>query len=95
MNAKNRLDYICENGRAMAENLITESQIIHEIRLASRENKPSTYLFPLKELYIKVKFYKERENVPIFSSEQELEKLYSMTSAITTIEKKTHDLFRN
>ena len=87
MNAKNRIDYICESGKGIAENLLTESQVIHEIRETSRENRPSTYLFPLKELYLKVKFWKERQTVPIFSTEQELETLYSMTSAITTIHK--------
>ena len=58
LNSKNRIDYICDQGKTIAENLISEAHIINEIRAQARLNRPSIHLFPLRELYIKTKFFK-------------------------------------
>ena len=87
LNSRNKLDYICEEGKKISENLISEAEIIQEIRSQARLNRPSIHLFPLKELYLKSRFYKQKEKVPIFGSEFEIEKLFAMCTAVTTIEK--------
>ena len=89
LNSLHRVDQICYTGEKVAERLVEEARIIEEIREKSRTNSPSEFLFPISQIFLKTKFLNTKRNTPFFNSEHDIELLYSMSSAVTTIESKT------
>lgn len=88
LNSQHKVDQICYTGEKVADRLVEEARIIEQIRDKSRTNTPSEFLFPIKQVFLKTKFLNTKENTPFFNSEHDIELLYSMSSAVTTIESK-------
>ena len=86
LNSQHKVGQICFIGNLVADRLVEEARIINQIREKSRTNSPSEYLFPIKEIFLKTKFLNAKTHQPIFNSEHEIEQVYSMSSAVTTID---------
>ena len=88
LNSNHKVDLICFLGEKVADRLVEEAKIIEQIKKASRTNSPSEFLFPIKEIFLKTKLLNSKRNTPFFNNEHDIELLYSMSSAVTTIESK-------
>ena len=87
LQASHKLGIVCKEGNTLAQLLIDEASSLNKIKSKARLNLPSETLFPLDELFTMTRKLGNKHAFPLFSSENDLEELYTMSSSITTIDK--------
>ena len=82
-------EFICNQGKQMVDELLREANSIKNVKEKALELKPDESLFPLEKIIeITENFHKSnKENSPVFGSDLEINQIYSMSSAVTIIEK--------
>ena len=85
LQCNHKMGLACRKGHLLADTVLQEALDIEDIRVKSRDNKPSEIMFPLKEIFARTKFLRKTHHIPIFSTHHQIESVYSMSIGLTTI----------
>ena len=82
-----KTEEVCSNGRTISNHLAHDSEVLKSIRDNSINFRPDPHLFPKKVVKEKLdEFRRENKRLsPFFSSDFEIQLMYSMRSAVTLI----------
>ena len=87
LQATHKLNIVCKEGNLIADSVIEEAEKINQIRQQARLNAPSELMFPIDEIYQRIRNLSHSHAFPIFRNEEEIENIYAMSSSLTTIDK--------
>ena len=85
VSTKGKLTHMCSIGKEVSRRFIEQTQILEDIKTKSSQNLPSKHLFPINHIFAKIKNLQKHTYTPLLQNTHEIESLFLMATAITSI----------